>query len=109
MDHRRCLATTAGRALRAGQAQNPALIFQLLLPIFAGADRGRLGSPSEQLQAFSSSRFPEVTIKPMRGRKCSATSRPEACPTDGQLLSTRHTIRRQLRDLVDLLLFKPQV
>lgn len=102
------LATIAGTLYGLDKSFKPFTYFQLLLPIFAAAIVGGLGSPVGAIAGGFVIAFAEVTITyPLK--KVLGYALPEALEPDGlvQLLSTDYKFAVSFVILVIVLLFRP--
>ena len=103
-----CLATTAGVLYGLDKSFKPFTYFQLLLPIFAAAIVGGLGSPIGAIAGGFVIAFSEVTIT-YAWKKVFGYLAPEGMAPDGlvQLLSTDYKFAVSFVILLIVLLFKP--
>ena len=102
------LATIAGTLYGLDKSFKPFTYFQLLLPIFASAIVGGLGSPVGAIAGGFLIAFAEVTITyPLK--KVLGYLMPEALEPDGliQLLSTDYKFAVSFVILIIVLLFRP--
>jgi len=102
------LATIAGTLYGLDKSYKPFVYFQLLLPIFASAIVGGLGSPLGAIAGGYLIAFAEVTITyPLK--KVLGYLLPESLAPDGlvQLLSTDYKFAVSFAILLIVLLFKP--
>jgi branched-chain amino acid transport system permease protein len=102
------LATIAGTLYGLDKSFKPFTYFQLLLPIFAAAIVGGLGSPIGAIAGGFVIAFAEVTITyPLK--KVLGYALPESLEPDGlvQLLSTDYKFAVSFVILIIVLLFKP--
>ncbi|MCK0166932.1 branched-chain amino acid ABC transporter permease [Jannaschia sp. S6380] len=102
------LATIAGTLYGLDKSFKPFTYFQLLLPIFAAAIVGGLGSPLGAIAGGFVIAFAEVTITyPLK--KVLGYALPEALEPDGlvQLLSTDYKFAVSFVILIIVLLFRP--
>ncbi|MBR9649873.1 branched-chain amino acid ABC transporter permease [Thalassovita aquimarina] len=102
------LATVAGTLYGLDKTFKPFTYFQLLLPIFAAAIVGGLGSPLGAIAGGFVIAFSEVTIT-YAWKKVLGYLLPETLEPDGlvQLLSTDYKFAVSFAILVIVLLFKP--
>ena len=102
------LATIAGTLYGLDKSFKPFTYFQLLLPIFAAAIVGGLGSPLGAIAGGFVIAFSEVTIT-YAFKKVATYVLPEALAPDGlvQLLSTDYKFAVSFAILLVILLFKP--
>jgi branched-chain amino acid transport system permease protein len=102
------LATTAGVLYGLDKSFKPFVYFQLLLPIFASAIVGGLGSPLGAIAGGFVIAFSEVTIT-YAWKKVLVYLMPESLEPDGlvQLLSTDYKFAVSFVILIVVLLFKP--
>ena len=102
------LATTAGVLYGLDKSFKPFTYFQLLLPIFAAAIVGGLGSPLGAIAGGFLIAFSEVTIT-YAFRKVAVYVLPESLEPDGlvQLLSTDYKFAVSFAILLIVLLFRP--
>lgn len=102
------LATTAGVLYGLDKSFKPFTYFQLLLPIFASAIVGGLGSPIGAIAGGFVIAFSEVTIT-YAWKKVLAYMLPESLAPDGlvQLMSTDYKFAVSFAILLIVLLFKP--
>ncbi|MEM7296531.1 MAG: branched-chain amino acid ABC transporter permease, partial [Pseudomonadota bacterium] len=102
------LATVAGTLYGLDKSFKPFTYFQLLLPIFAAAIVGGLGSPLGAIAGGFVIAFSEVTIT-YAWKKVLGYLLPEALEPDGlvQLLSTDYKFAVSFAILVVVLLFRP--
>lgn len=102
------LATIAGTLYGLDKSFKPFTYFQLLLPIFAAAIVGGLGSPLGAIAGGFVIAFSEVTIT-YAWKKVVTYLMPEALEPDGllQLLGTDYKFAVSFMILVVVLLFKP--
>ena len=102
------LATTAGVLYGLDKSFKPFVYFQLLLPIFASAIVGGLGSPVGAIAGGFVIAFSEVTIT-YAWKKVLVYLMPESLEPDGlvQLLSTDYKFAVSFVILIVVLLFKP--
>ncbi|MDD9715649.1 branched-chain amino acid ABC transporter permease [Dinoroseobacter sp. PD6] len=102
------LATVAGTLYGLDKSFKPFTYFQLLLPIFAAAIVGGLGSPLGAIAGGFVIAFSEVTIT-YAFKKVLEYLLPEALEPDGlvQLLSTDYKFAVSFAILIIVLLFKP--
>ena len=102
------LATVAGVLYGLDKSFKPFTYFQLLLPIFASAIVGGLGSPLGAIAGGFIIAFSEVTIT-YAFRKVAGYILPEAWQPDGlvQLLSTDYKFAVSFAILLIVLLFRP--
>jgi branched-chain amino acid transport system permease protein len=102
------LATIAGVLYGLDKSFKPFTYFQLLLPIFAAAIVGGLGSPIGAIAGGFIIAFSEVTIT-YAWKKVLTYVLPESLKPDGlvQLLSTDYKFAVSFTILVIVLLFKP--
>ncbi len=102
------LATVAGVLYGLDKSFKPFTYFQLLLPIFAAAIVGGLGSPLGAIAGGFVIAFSEVTVT-YAWKKVLAYSLPEGMEPDGlvQLLSTDYKFAVSFVILVIVLLFRP--
>jgi len=102
------LATIAGTLYGLDKSFKPFTYFQLLLPIFAAAIVGGLGSPLGAIAGGFLIAFAEVTIT-YAWKKVANYVLPEALAPDGlaQLLSTDYKFAVSFAILIIVLLFKP--
>ena len=102
------LATIAGVLYGLDKSFKPFTYFQLLLPIFASAIVGGLGSPQGAIAGGFIIAFSEVTIT-YAWKKVLNYSLPESLAPDGlvQLLSTDYKFAVSFAILIVVLLFKP--
>ncbi len=102
------LATVAGTLYGLDKTFKPFTYFQLLLPIFAAAIVGGLGSPLGAIAGGFVIAFSEVTIT-YAWKKVLGYLLPESLAPDGlvQLLSTDYKFAVSFSILVIVLLFKP--
>ena len=102
------LATIAGTLYGLDKSVKPFTYFQLLLPIFAAAIVGGLGSPLGAIAGGFVIAFSEVTIT-YAFKKVATYVLPEALAPDGlvQLLSTDYKFAVSFAILLVILLFKP--
>ncbi|MDX1780033.1 MAG: branched-chain amino acid ABC transporter permease [Thalassovita sp.] len=102
------LATVAGTLYGLDKTFKPFTYFQLLLPIFAAAIVGGLGSPLGAIAGGFVIAFSEVTIT-YAWKKVLGYLLPESLEPDGlvQLLSTDYKFAVSFAILVIVLLFKP--
>jgi branched-chain amino acid transport system permease protein len=102
------LATVAGTLYGLDKSFKPFTYFQLLLPIFAAAIVGGLGSPRGAIAGGFVIAFSEVTIT-YAFKKVLEYLLPEALEPDGlvQLLSTDYKFAVSFAILIIVLLFKP--
>jgi len=102
------LATIAGTLYGLDKSFKPFTYFQLLLPIFAAAIVGGLGSPLGAIAGGFVVAFSEVTVT-YAFRKVVAYIGPEGWQPDGllQLLSTDYKFAVSFAILVIVLLFRP--
>ncbi|GGH17925.1 amino acid/amide ABC transporter membrane protein 1, HAAT family [Cribrihabitans marinus] len=102
------LATTAGVLYGLDKSFKPFVYFQLLLPIFASAIVGGLGSPLGAIAGGFVIAFSEVTIT-YAWKKVLGYLVPESLEPDGlvQLLSTDYKFAVSFVILLIVLLFKP--
>ncbi|MDF1728555.1 MAG: branched-chain amino acid ABC transporter permease [Sulfitobacter sp.] len=103
-----CLATTAGVLYGLDKSFKPFTYFQLLLPIFASAIVGGLGSPVGAIAGGFVIAFSEVTIT-YAWKKVLVYLMPDALEPSGlvQLLSTDYKFAVSFVILLIVLLFKP--
>jgi len=103
-----CLATTAGVLYGLDKSFKPFTYFQLLLPIFAAAIVGGLGSPIGAIAGGFVIAFSEVTIT-YAWKKVFGYLAPEGMAPEGlvQLLSTDYKFAVSFVILLIVLLFKP--
>lgn len=102
------LATTAGVLYGLDKSFKPFTYFQLLLPIFASAIVGGLGSPIGAIVGGFVIAFAEITITyPLK--KVLGYLMPESLEPDGlvQLLTTDYKFAVSFAILIVILLFKP--
>ncbi len=102
------LATIAGVLYGLDKSFKPFTYFQLLLPIFAAAIVGGLGSPVGAVAGGFVIAFSEVTIT-YAWKKVANYVLPETLQTDGllQLLSTDYKFAVSFAILIVVLLFRP--
>ncbi|MCE8546371.1 branched-chain amino acid ABC transporter permease [Ruegeria pomeroyi] len=102
------LATTAGVLYGLDKSFKPFVYFQLLLPIFASAIVGGLGSPLGAIAGGFVIAFSEVTVT-YAWKKVLGYLAPEGMSPDGllQLLSTDYKFAVSFVILLIVLLFKP--
>ncbi|MEO9573629.1 MAG: branched-chain amino acid ABC transporter permease [Tateyamaria sp.] len=102
------LATIAGVLYGLDKSFKPFVYFQLLLPIFAAAIVGGLGSPIGAIAGGFTIAFSEVMIT-YAWKKVANYALPEAIAPDGlaQLLSTDYKFAVSFVILLIVLLFKP--
>ncbi|MEO3476735.1 branched-chain amino acid ABC transporter permease [Phaeobacter sp. CAU 1743] len=102
------LATIAGVLYGLDKSFKPFTYFQLLLPIFASAIVGGLGSPIGAIAGGFIIAFSEVTIT-YAWKKVATYVLPESIAPDGlmQLLSTDYKFAVSFAILIIVLLFKP--
>ncbi|MDJ1015658.1 MAG: branched-chain amino acid ABC transporter permease [Paracoccaceae bacterium] len=102
------LATTAGVLYGLDKTFKPFTYFQLLLPIFAAAIVGGLGSPIGAIAGGFVIAFSEVTIT-YAFKRFAGYLLPEAWEPDGlvQLLSTDYKFAVSFAILIIVLLFRP--
>ena len=102
------LATVAGTLYGLDKTFKPFTYFQLLLPIFAAAIVGGLGSPVGAIAGGFVIAFSEVTIT-YAWKKVLGYAMPDSLAPDGlvQLLSTDYKFAVSFVILVIVLLFKP--
>ena len=102
------LATLAGVLYGLDKSFKPFTYFQLLLPIFAAAIVGGLGSPVGAIAGGFLIAFSEVTIT-YAWKKVANYALPEALEADGllQLLSTEYKFAVSFAILIVVLLFRP--
>lgn len=102
------LATVAGTLYGLDKSFKPFTYFQLLLPIFAAAIVGGLGSPLGAIAGGFVIAFSEVTVT-YAFKKVLGYLLPEALEPDGlvQLLSTDYKFAVSFAILIIVLLFKP--
>jgi branched-chain amino acid transport system permease protein len=102
------LATIAGTLYGLDKSFKPFTYFQLLLPIFAAAIVGGLGSPLGAIAGGFLIAFAEVTVT-YAWKKVATYVLPEALAPDGlaQLLSTDYKFAVSFAILIIVLLFKP--
>ena len=102
------LATIAGVLYGLDKSFKPFTYFQLLLPIFASAIVGGLGSPQGAIAGGFIIAFSEVTIT-YAWKKVLNYSLPDSLAPDGlvQLLSTDYKFAVSFAILIVVLLFKP--
>ncbi len=102
------LATIAGVLYGLDKSFKPFTYFQLLLPIFASAIVGGLGSPIGAIAGGFIIAFSEVTIT-YAWKKVATYVLPESMAPDGlvQLLSTDYKFAVSFAILIIVLLFKP--
>ncbi len=102
------LATTAGTLYGLDKAFKPFTYFQLLLPIFASAIVGGLGSPVGAIAGGFVIAFSEVTIT-YAWKKVLVYALPDGMGPDGlvQLLSTDYKFAVSFIILLVVLLFRP--
>jgi branched-chain amino acid transport system permease protein len=102
------LATVAGTLYGLDKTFKPFTYFQLLLPIFAAAIVGGLGSPVGAIAGGFVVAFSEVTIT-YAWKKVLGYAMPDSLAPDGlvQLLSTDYKFAVSFVILVIVLLFKP--
>ncbi|MEM6759583.1 MAG: branched-chain amino acid ABC transporter permease [Pseudomonadota bacterium] len=102
------LATIAGTLYGLDKTFKPFTYFQLLLPIFASAIVGGLGSPLGAIAGGFTIAFSEVMIT-YAWKKVATYALPEALAPDGlaQLLSTDYKFAVSFVILLIVLLFKP--
>ncbi|MDU8941987.1 branched-chain amino acid ABC transporter permease [Ovoidimarina sediminis] len=102
------LATIAGVLYGLDKSFKPFTYFQLLLPIFASAIVGGLGSPIGAIAGGFVIAFSEVTIT-YAFKKVATYVLPESLEPDGlvQLLSTDYKFAVSFAILIIVLLFKP--
>ncbi|MEP4997422.1 branched-chain amino acid ABC transporter permease, partial [Pseudophaeobacter sp.] len=102
------LATIAGVLYGLDKSFKPFTYFQLLLPIFASAIVGGLGSPQGAIAGGFIIAFSEVTIT-YAWKKVLGYLMPEHLEPDGlvQLLSTDYKFAVSFAILIIVLLFKP--
>ncbi len=102
------LATTAGVLYGLDKSFKPFVYFQLLLPIFASAIVGGLGSPLGAIAGGFVIAFSEVTIT-YAWKKVLVYLMPESLEPDGlvQLLSTDYKFAVSFVILIVVLLFRP--
>ena len=102
------LATIAGTLYGLDKSFRPFTYFQLLLPIFAAAIVGGLGSPVGAIAGGFLIAFSEVGIA-YAWKKVAGYALPEGLQPDGlaQLLSTDYKFAVAFTILVLVLLFKP--
>jgi branched-chain amino acid transport system permease protein len=102
------LATIAGVLYGLDKSFKPFTYFQLLLPIFASAIVGGLGSPVGAIAGGFVIAFSEVTIT-YAWKKVAGYALPDAWEPDGlvQLLSTDYKFAVSFAILVVVLLFRP--
>ncbi len=102
------LATIAGTLYGLDKSFKPFTYFQLLLPIFAAAIVGGLGSPLGAIAGGFVIAFSEVTIT-YAFKKVATYVLPETLAPDGlvQLLSTDYKFAVSFAILLVILLFKP--
>ncbi|MDE4131774.1 branched-chain amino acid ABC transporter permease [Phaeobacter sp. QD34_3] len=102
------LATIAGVLYGLDKSFKPFTYFQLLLPIFASAIVGGLGSPIGAIAGGFIIAFSEVTIT-YAWKKVATYVLPETMAPDGlvQLLSTDYKFAVSFAILIIVLLFKP--
>ena len=102
------LATIAGTLYGLDKSFKPFTYFQLLLPIFASAIVGGLGSPIGAIAGGFIIAFSEVTIT-YAWKKVATYVLPESMAPDGlmQLLSTDYKFAVSFAILIIVLLFKP--
>ena len=102
------LATIAGTLYGLDKSFKPFVYFQLLLPIFAAAIVGGLGSPIGAIAGGFTIAFSEVMIT-YAWKKVANYALPEAIAPDGlaQLLSTDYKFAVSFVILLIVLLFKP--
>ena len=102
------LATVAGVLYGLDKSFKPFVYFQLLLPIFASAIVGGLGSPLGAIVGGFVIAFSEVTVT-YAWKKVLTYVLPEAWAPDGlvQLLSTDYKFAVSFVILVIVLLFRP--
>ncbi|MBS0123071.1 branched-chain amino acid ABC transporter permease [Thetidibacter halocola] len=102
------LATIAGTLYGLDKSFKPFTYFQLLLPIFAAAIVGGLGSPLGAIAGGFIIAFSEVTVT-YAWKKVLEYALPEALAPEGlmQLMSTEYKFAVSFMILVVVLLFKP--
>ena len=102
------LATVAGVLYGLDKSFKPFTYFQLLLPIFASAIVGGLGSPIGAIAGGFVIAFSEVTIT-YAWKKVATYILPESMAPDGlvQLMSTDYKFAVSFAILIIVLLFKP--
>ncbi|WP_299612677.1 branched-chain amino acid ABC transporter permease [uncultured Tateyamaria sp.] len=102
------LATVAGVLYGLDKSFKPFVYFQLLLPIFASAIVGGLGSPIGAIAGGFTIAFSEVMIT-YAWKKVAGYALPEALAPDGlaQLLSTDYKFAVSFVILLIVLLFRP--
>ena len=102
------LATIAGVLYGLDKSFKPFVFFQLLLPIFAAAIVGGLGSPIGAIAGGFTIAFSEVTIT-YAWKKVAGYALPESLAPDGlaQLLSTDYKFAVSFVILLIVLLFRP--
>ena len=102
------LATIAGVLYGLDKSFKPFVFFQLLLPIFAAAIVGGLGSPVGAIAGGFTIAFSEVTIT-YAWKKVAGYALPESLAPDGlaQLLSTDYKFAVSFVILLIVLLFRP--
>jgi len=102
------LATIAGTLYGLDKSFKPFVFFQLLLPIFAAAIVGGLGSPIGAIAGGFTIAFSEVTIT-YAWKKVAGYALPESLAPDGlaQLLSTDYKFAVSFVILLIVLLFRP--
>ena len=102
------LATVAGVLYGLDKSFKPFTYFQLLLPIFAAAIVGGLGSPLGAIAGGFVIAFSEVTIT-YAWKKVAGYALPDSLAPDGlaQLLSTDYKFAVSFVILLIVLLFKP--
>jgi len=102
------LATVAGVLYGLDKSFKPFVYFQLLLPIFASAIVGGLGSPLGAIAGGFVIAFSEVTIT-YAWKKVAVYMLPDALEPDGlaQLLSTDYKFAVSFAILIIVLLFRP--
>jgi branched-chain amino acid transport system permease protein len=102
------LAVTAGTLYGLDKSYRPFTYFQLLLPIFAAAIVGGLGSPLGAIAGGFIIAFSEVTVT-YAWKKVATYVLPEAMAPDGlvQLLGTEYKFAVSFVILIIVLLFRP--
>ena len=102
------LATVAGVLYGLDKSFKPFVYFQLLLPIFAAAIVGGLGSPLGAIAGGFTIAFSEVMIT-YAWKKVAKYALPESMAPDGlaQLLSTDYKFAVSFVILLIVLLFRP--